>query len=398
VLLCPRCGDAYRVSRLVCPVDGTMLVSAAEVDPRLSTVLGNYRLVDLLGKGGMGVVYLAEHVYMGTPAAIKILHDRHAGDREAITRMLQEARAAASIGHANVVDVMDFGETPEGSCYFVMEHVDGQPLDQIMEDAAPLPLIRAINIINQIGLGVGAAHERGIIHRDLKPENIIVAQRPGRRRIVHTEWKDGEARYNIDTEASWDFVKVLDFGVAKVLDRDSKAHQTIAGHVIGTPDYMAPETARGKDFDHRVDIYALGVMFFELVTGCRPFEAEGPVEVMIAHCSHPVPSAKKRNPQANISDAADRLIARAMAKLPDQRPATMEHFLAELQVCYGDERFYRTVADELSSAARGASQRGHQAAARSRSLTEDLRDLFGRSYDIVEPALDVEPVLLTKKK
>ncbi len=389
ILLCPRCGDAYRASHRVCPSDGETLVAAAEIDPRLSTVIGNYRLVDLLGKGGMGAVYRAEHVYMGTPAAIKILHDRHAGQSEAVERFLQEARAAATIRHPNVVDVNDFGETPDGQCYFVMEHLEGRPLDQVMEEEAPLPLIRAINIINQIGRGVGAAHERGIVHRDLKPENVMVQQRRGRRRIVSTVWEDGEPHVRIGTEASYDFVKVLDFGVAKVLDWAAPAHRTQAGSIIGTPDYMAPETVRGKPSDHRVDIYALGVMFFELVTGCRPFDAATAVETMAAHAAQPVPSPSARNPKAQVSQAAERLIARAMAKNPDDRPATMEDFLVELQGCYGDDKFIRTLAEQRPFSANDDGR------PRRRSLTEDLKELFAQGA--LDRAHD-EPFLLTNKK
>jgi serine/threonine protein kinase len=390
ILLCPRCGDAYRASHRSCPNDGETLVPPAEIDPRLSSVIGNYRLVELLGKGGMGVVYRVEHVYMGTPAAIKILHDRHAGESEAIERFLQEARAAASIRHPNIVDCTDFGETADGLCYFVMEHIEGRPLDQLMEEEAPLPLIRAINIVNQIGRGVGAAHERGIVHRDLKPENVMVQKRSGRRRIVSTVWEDGEPQYRIGTETSYDFVKVLDFGVAKVHGSGlGPAHTTFSGHVVGTPDYMAPETVRGRPTDHRIDIYALGVMFYEMVTGCRPFDCATAVETMAAHAAQPVPSPRLRNPKAQVTEAAERLIQRAMAKSPDDRPDSMEAFLAELQDCYGDERFIRTLADQRPFSANDDGR------PRRRSLTEDLKELFAQgAFD----RMNEEPILLTKKK
>jgi serine/threonine protein kinase len=384
ILLCPRCNDAFRASHQVCPHDGETLVAPAEIDPRLSTVIGNYRLVDLLGKGGMGVVYRAEHV--------KILSDRHAGDREAVERFLQEARSAASIRHPNIVDVNDFGETSDGLCYFVMEHLEGRPLDQVMEEEAPLPLIRSINIVNQIGRGVGAAHERGIIHRDLKPENVMVEQRKGRRKIIHTVWEDGEPHLRVDTEASYDFIKVLDFGVAKVLDFTAPANITQAGHIIGTPDYMAPETVRGRATDHRIDIYALGVIFFELVTGKRPFDRLTAVETMAAHAAQPVPSPRAINPQAQVTDAAERLIRRAMAKDPNERPQTMEDFLVELQSCYGDERFIRTLAEQRPLSANDDGR------PRKKSLTEDLKELFAQAPALPPQSPAEEPILLTKKK
>jgi serine/threonine-protein kinase len=377
MLLCPRCKHAYRPSQRVCPRDQELLQPAADVDSRLGTSIGNHRLVDVLGTGGMGAVYLAEHIYIGTRAAIKILHEQHSMESDSVARLLQEARAAAAIGHNNIVAVSDFGETHDGLAYIVMEYVEGRPLDALLEDEAPLPLFRAINIVNQIGGGLAAAHEKAIVHRDLKPENVMLVDAPGRRQIVRRG--PGDSAPTVEMETTYDHVKILDFGVAKVLDADL-SRRTLSGFVIGTPQYMAPETARAKgEIDHRIDIYALGVIFYEMLTGKLPFDAATPMEMMLAHCNKPVPPLHERNPRAEVTPRAEALIQRSLAKNPDARPRDMRAFLAELQECYGDENFLRNVERATHTPA--------QRAPRPRSLTEDLKELFaGSGNEILERA------------
>ncbi len=387
MLVCPRCRHAFRPSQRVCPRDGEALQPAASVDSRIGTVIGNHRLVDVLGTGGMGAVYLAEHVYIGTRAAIKILHEQYAAESDAVARLLQEARAAAAIGHGNIVAVSDFGETPDGLAYIVMEYVEGRPLDALLEEAAPLPLFRAINIVNQIGSGLGAAHQMGIVHRDLKPENVMLAERNGRRKVVRRG--TDPATPTVELETTYDHVKILDFGVAKMLDADL-SRQTLSGIVIGTPQYMAPETARAtREIDHRIDIYALGVMFYEMLTGKLPFDASTPMEMMLAHCGAPVPPLRERNPLVEVTPAAEGLIRSALAKDPDERPQDMGAFLAELQGCYGDENFLRNVERQRQEAAAPSPQ---ERAPRPRSLTEDLKDLFaGGGNEILERVFADDP-------
>jgi serine/threonine protein kinase len=380
ILLCPRCGAAYRANVRACPQDGAELQPAGAVDSRLGTIIGHYRLVDLLGKGGMGAVYVAEHIYIGKLVAIKILHEQYAAESDAVGRLLQEARAAAGIGHGNIVAVSDFGETADGLAYLVMEYVEGKPLDQLLEEAAPLPLFRAINIVNQIGSGLAAAHEKGIVHRDLKPENVMLQQVAGRRKIVRGLAAEHRT---VEMETTYDHVKILDFGVAKILDLADPSRRTMSGMIIGTPHYMAPETARARgDVDHRIDIYSLGVMFYEMLTASLPFDGNNPVEVMLAHCTQPVTPPRERNPRAEVTDAADALIQRALAKDPDERPQHMDEFLVELQECYGDENFLRNVEKQDKT------ERGSYA--RPRTLTEDLKELFaggsGGGNDILERA------------
>ncbi|MGZ3440976.1 MAG: serine/threonine-protein kinase [Polyangia bacterium] len=383
MLVCPRCRHAFRPSQRVCPRDGAELQPAASVDSRIGTVIGNHRLVDVLGTGGMGAVYLAEHIYIGTRAAIKILHEQYAAESDAVARLLQEARAAAGIGHGNIVAVSDFGETPDGLAYIVMEYVEGRPLDALLEESAPLPLFRTINIVKQIGSGLLAAHRKGIVHRDLKPENVMLLECAGRRKIVR-RGKD-DAPPTVEMETTYDHVKILDFGVAKILDADL-SRMTLSGLVIGTPQYMAPETARATgEIDHRIDIYALGVMFYEMLTAKLPFDASTPMEMMLAHCNKPVPWMREREPRAEVTDAAEALIRRALAKHPDDRPADMDEFLAELESCYGDENFLRNVERQAEPE--------RERKPRPRSLTEDLKDLFvaGGGNEILERAFADDP-------
>ncbi|HJZ88469.1 MAG TPA: serine/threonine-protein kinase [Polyangia bacterium] len=346
MLLCPQCGSAYREQYRHCGRDGAELRPAEELDPRLGSQVGNYRLLDLLGKGGMGVVYKAEHLYIGKLAAIKILHDSYASHSDAVSRFLQEARAAATIGHANIVDVNDFGETPDGCAYFVMEYVEGRPLDQVIQDDGPLPLLRTINIGNQIGRALMAAHDKGIVHRDLKPENVMLDKRPGRREIVRT-LRPGQ--YQVEKELEYDFVKLLDFGVAKIAG-DPLRH-SLPGLVLGTPEYMAPETARAEaHVDARVDIYAFGVLLYEMLTARAPFDVGSPADIVAAHLSRPVPPLRAKNPHAQVTRAIEQLIMKCLEKQPAARPQTMEQVLVAMHGCYGDE-VYRRDADRLPGAA-----------------------------------------------
>jgi len=223
------------------------------------------------------------------------------------------------------------------------------------------------------------AHERGVLHRDLKPENVMLQTVAGRRKVVRGI--DSQAHPTVEQESTYDHVKILDFGVAKFLDLEDPSRRTMSGTIIGTPHYMAPETARAtSEVDHRIDIYALGVLFYEMLTAALPFEGKNPVEVMVAHCSQPLVPPRTKNPHAEVTDAADALIARALAKDPADRPRTMHEFLDELQRCYGDDNFLRNVEKQ--------SQPGGMYARR-RSLTEDLKELFasGGGNEILERAL-----------
>jgi len=313
-------------------------------DARTGTTVGKYKLHEIVGRGGMGVVYRAEHVYIGKEVAVKILHEGYGGREESIKRFLREARAASLINHPNIVNVTDFGKSNDGTVFFVMELLDGEPLDAVLHRDRRLDLLRAITILNQLAGALGAAHSKGIVHRDLKPENVMLIAREGRRELVR-QISDDSGQHDItEREKKFDFVKILDFGVAKVRDPEvGEGRVTQQGVVFGTPEYMAPETARIGAADPRTDIWALGVMFYEMLTGTVPFAGNTPVDVMLKLVSQPVVPPSKRSPGIEITDEAERLIMKALSKDPRHRHQTMEELYADLQQCYGTVRYRRSI-------------------------------------------------------
>jgi len=321
-------------------------------DARSGMTVGKYRLHEIVGRGGMGVVYRAEHVYIGREVAVKILHEGYGAREDSIKRFLREARAASLINHPNIVEVTDFGKATDGTVFFVMELLVGEPLDAVLARDRRLDLLRAITICNQLAAALGAAHSKGIIHRDLKPENVMLISREGRRELIRRVNDDSGAHDISERETRFDFVKILDFGVAKVREPDTdKGRVTQAGVVFGTPEYMAPETARIGYSDARSDIYALGVMFFEMLTGLVPFTGEAPVDVMMKQVNEEVPRLHDVAPDAEITEETETMIRKALAKDPEQRQQSMEEFHRDLQKCYGQVRFRRSVRAPGSQAA-----------------------------------------------
>ena len=270
----------------------------------LGQVVGNYKITAKLGEGGMGVVYLAEHPVIGKKVALKAIHPDLARNPEVVSRFIMEAKAVNQIGHEHIVDIGDFGNTAAGDFYFIMEYLQGESLADRLKREERLSQARALAIAAQIADALSASHDQGIIHRDLKPENIFLITRGG----------------------DPDFVKVLDFGLAKLVQVEEKVdHKTRAGLVMGTPYYMSPEQGEGKiAIDHRADIYSLGVLLFEMLTGKVPFGGEGYGEIIVKHVTHQAPSARKINPA--VSGAAELIIFRALAKDRDQRFQTMHDF------------------------------------------------------------------------
>ena len=322
MLLCPTCGSAYRENGLNCPRDGARLAPAIDLDPRLGSQVGNYRLVDLLGKGGMGVVYSAQHQFIPKRVAIKILDERFAKVPELVTRFFQEAVAAATIGHPNIIVVDDVGELAGGTAYIVMEYVDGRPLDQVIDEDGPMQLGRALHIEKQIASALAAAHEKNIIHRDLKPANIMLTRPSGNTQMAM-------ARTAVPGGGLDEKVKILDFGMAKMADHPS-ARPTKPGMLLGTPQYMAPEAARGETVDYRADIYALGVLLYEMLSGSPPFG--GTLEkILNAHVHETPPPMSQFNPSVDVTDRAESIIMRCLAKRPEERPRSMRELLAELK-------------------------------------------------------------------
>ena len=269
-----------------------------------------YRILSLLGQGGMGVVYLAEHVVIEKKVALKVLNEELSHSRDVVSRFIGEAKAASRIGHDNIIDITDFGTTKDKGVYFVMEHLDGCDLSDRLKEVGRIPWRELRDIAVQICRGLAAAHSKGIIHRDLKPENVFLIKHAGRD----------------------DFVKILDFGIAKFTGLDGgEPKMTKTGVIFGTPDYMSPEQAEGKSADHRVDIYGLGVILYELATGRLPFVAETFMGVLHQHMAKaPQP------PRELVSDIApefEAIILRALEKDPADRFQSMNEFAEALEAC-----------------------------------------------------------------
>lgn len=278
-------------------------------DPLVGRTLNEkYYLEERLGSGGMGKVYRARHLSMDRPVAIKFLHTRFSEDEAARLRLLTEARAAVALRHANAVSVTDFGQTAEGWVYIVMELLEGRTLREILSREAPLETARATSIMLQASDAVAAAHQAGIIHRDLKPSNILITQSADQPAVV----------------------KVLDFGIAKFFagdgdDVDALAH---SNSVIGTPRYMSPEQHNGDELTPATDVYSLGVILYEMLTGMVPFSGSTAAEIAEKHANNPPHSP--REVVAAIPEDVERVVLHALEKQPAGRPPNAAEFRREL--------------------------------------------------------------------
>jgi serine/threonine-protein kinase len=287
--LCPRCEEAFADDASFCPFDGEALSRAA--DPLLGRTLGGrYRLVRKLGIGGMAVVYLAKHVVIERQSAIKILRQDLAINPAHRERFLREARAVNRINHPNIVQIMDFGEDG-GLAFLVMEYFEGEALTAALA-RGPLRARRALRIASQIAGALGRAHELGVIHRDLKPDNVLV-------RSVQGD----------------DTIKLTDFGIAKVVDAPAI---TFSDQRFGTPGYIAPEYLEGAAPSARGDLYALGVLLYELLTGRQPFDAASPADLLVAQLRQAPVRPSARIP--GIAPGLDALVLQLMSRSPDDRP------------------------------------------------------------------------------
>jgi len=261
--------------------------------------VGNYQVLSRLGVGGMGAVYLAEHPIIGKKVALKVIHRELAGNREVISRFYQEARAVNLIGNQHIVEIHDFGQSPDGDHFFIMEYLDGKTLAQVLTRERIFEVGRALHIAAQIADALASAHDAGVIHRDLKPDNVMLCMRG----------------------SDYDFVKLLDFGLAKLMLEGSAQKLTAAGVILGTPQYMSPEACESKKVDQRADIYALGVLLFQMLTGQVPFDGESMGSILIKQVIEAPPAPRGLSPL--IPPAVEQIILRCLAKSPDARFQTM---------------------------------------------------------------------------
>jgi len=326
----------------VAAVTGVRTINALRDEALRARQLGQYKLKRLLGMGGMGEVYLAEHLLMKRPCAIKVIRPEKAGDPKVLARFEREVQATAKLSHWNTVDIFDYGRAADGTFYYVMEYLPGMSLLDLVRHSGPLPPARALHLIRQTCNALAEAHDLGLVHRDIKPANIFAAIRGGRH----------------------DVAKLLDFGLAKPLTTVDGSHITQEGAITGSPLFMSPEQAIGdRDPDARSDIYALGAVLYFLLTGRTPFDNDNPLKVLIAHAHEPPPPPSQYNP--DVPDDVELIVMRCLQKNPLDRYQSAAEMAAAIEECddYGhwtreDARTWwlqkaAAAAEEAASEARG---------------------------------------------
>lgn len=307
--ICPVCSTEYPANERFCPRDGSALRTQGGASQDLvgSIIAERYHVLKKLGEGGMGQVYLAEHVKMGRKSAVKVMNPGMVDNVDAISRFNREAANASKINHPNVAGIYDFGETPDGLVYLAMEFVEGEPLTNIIKAHGALPPLRASEIARQTAEGLSVAHDMGIVHRDLKPDNIMVAK--GR--------------------AGADLVKVVDFGIAKAAASDNQK-VTKTGMVVGTPEYMSPEQLSGDPLDARSDIYSLGLVTFAMLTGKLPFPSESAQETMIMRLTDKPKGLGEMKPDMHWPDDVQAVMDKVLERDANLRYRTASEFAHDL--------------------------------------------------------------------
>jgi serine/threonine-protein kinase len=298
VKTCPQCGREYDAQTKFCPTDGSTLRSASGSGDDIigSVIADRYHVLRKLGEGGMGQVYLAEHVKMGRMSAIKVMTPALVHDSDAVGRFNREAANASRINHPNIAAIYDFGETTDGLIYLAMEFVEGESLTKLCEALGALPAPRAAEIARQVASALEAAHERGIVHRDLKPDNIMISR-----------GRDGA-----------DLVKVVDFGIAKAAEGAGQK-VTRTGLVVGTPEYMSPEQLTGDTLDGRSDLYALALVTFNMLTGMLPFTGQTTQEALLKRLTDRPLSLAEARSDLLWPPALQAVLDRALSRLAQDR-------------------------------------------------------------------------------
>jgi serine/threonine-protein kinase len=285
-------------------------------DPLLGQTIANrFKILSVLARGGMGKVYRAEQSPLGRVCAVKVLNPSYQGDNdpEFSKRFFLEASIASRLKHPNTVTVYDYGQTEDGVYFMAMELLEGRTLHRLLREEAPLDPLRALRILLQVGRSLREAHQHGVIHRDLKPANIFL----------------------VASDEESDFVKVLDFGLVKNLDENAGESLTQTGLFMGSPKYMAPEQIRGEKVSAATDVYALGVILFEMLTGKVPFDRPNSVNTLMAHVSEPVPSLAAMAPETHVPQAVEAFVYRCLSKRPEERFGSMDEFLQGLKRASG---------------------------------------------------------------
>ena len=305
--VCATCGTAYPSTVRICVRDGTPLVADAADDPYLGTLLdGKYRIDAFINAGGMGSLYRALHVMLDKTVAVKVIKNELVTSDEIVARFQREARAASNLHHPNIVSIYDLGQTSDGRLYIAMEFIDGPSLRQVIRQNGPLTPGQSIDMLRQVASALSSAHRKQIVHRDLKSDNLMLASEDGRK-----------------------VVKLVDFGIAKTFDDSTQL--TAAGFMLGTPRYMSPEQAAGKPVDHRADLYSLGVILYEMLTGDVPFGDAALTSMLVRLATEVPPPPSSRCPDGRVPPALDAVAMRCLEKDPDERFQSADEFAAALE-------------------------------------------------------------------
>ena len=301
--LCPEC-DTH-ADGPICPKCGARTFFEAESEPGVDPLLGKvldqrYRIETRIGRGGMGTVYKAVQIAMSRVVAVKVMNPELARNSEAVKRFHREARAATAFDHPRAIRLIDFGQADTRELFMVMEFLDGRSLSSVLKDEAPFPAARAAKVAGEIAKCLAAAHKVGLVHRDMKPDNVFL----------------------LDAEGDADFVKVLDFGIAKFVSGSGDSTMTRTGLIVGTPHFMAPEQAKpGTPLTPAVDVYALGVMLYAMLVGRHPYKGDTPLDALMAHVNEPVPELPVG---VVVPDDLRALVPRMLAKEPQERPGAAD--------------------------------------------------------------------------